>query len=230
MTFSHLLKLKVKNLLRRKAMNSEEDKKSTVKKKSSTKKSNTATHNNDDHSTQAIIALRDSLVNLQQQNEARMSAQEIKLADLYQGLEGAFSKIHQDSNFRDDQSSSSFNDLSSTIILSSEQMRKEYEEMERLQEKRQQAENQQYKHSITKTKIIAYPAIILAFAGLIHMFYTVNIMEKAMTQMSHDMGSMRQDMTVLTNNISGMRQDMNVLTHNVAPAMNGMRRMMPWSP
>ena len=215
-------------------MSSEEDKtieqkKSSLKKKSSAKKSSSTTHVNDDHSTQAIIALKDSLVTLQQQNEARMSAQEHKLADLYQGLEGAFSKIHKDTNLRDDQSSSSIDDLSSTIIRSSEEMRKEYEEMERLQEKRRQTENQQYNHSITKTKIIAYPAVVLAFAGLIHMFYTVHVMEKAMTQMSQDMGSMRQDMTVLTNNISGMRQDMNVMTRNVAPAMNGMRSMMPWS-
>ncbi len=207
-----------------------EQKKSTLKKKSSAKKSSSTTHVKDDHSTQAIIALKDSLVTLQQQNEERMSAQEHKLAGLYQGLENAFSKIHQDTNLRDNQSSSTFDDLSSTIIRSSEEMRKEYEEMERLQEKRRQTENQQYKHSITKTKIIAYPAIVLAFAGLIHMFYTVHVMEKAMTQMSQDMGSMRQDMTVLTHNISGMRQDINVMTRNVAPAMNGMRRMMPWSP
>ena len=215
-------------------MSSEEDKKieqkrSTLKKKSSVKKSNSSTQIKDDNSTQAIIALKDSLVTLQQQNDARMSAQELKLAELYQGLESTFSKIQQDTNLRDNQSSSSFDDLSSTIIRSSEEMRKEYEELERLQEKRRQTENQQYNHNITKTKIIAYPAIILAFVGLIHMFYTVHVMEKAMTQMSQDMGSMRQDMTVLTNNISGMRQDMNVMTRNVAPAMNGMRRMMPWS-
>ena len=78
-----------------------------------------------------------------------MSAQEHKLAGLYQGLENAFSKIHQDTNLRDNQSSSTFDDLSSTIIRSSEEMRKEYEEMERLQEKRRQTENQQYKHSRT---------------------------------------------------------------------------------
>ncbi|MCK5387552.1 MAG: hypothetical protein KAJ39_10205 [Gammaproteobacteria bacterium] len=159
-----------------------------------------------------------------------MSVQKNKLAELYQGLEGAFNKTHKDTGKRSAQSDSSFNQLSSTIIRSSEEMRKEYEEMERLQDKRIKAESQQYSHSITRTKIIAYPAIILAFAGFIHMFYTVNVMEKAMTQMSRDMTSMRKDMNILSGNISGMRHDMNVMTHNVAPAMQGMRQMIPWSP
>ena len=176
------------------------------------------------------MELKEGLIAPQQQNEARMSAQENKLAELYQGLEGAFNKIHKDTGKRSAQSDSSFNQLSSTIIRSSEEMRKEYEEMERLQDKRIKAESQQYSHSITRTKFIAYPAIILAFAGFIHMFYTVNVMEKAMTQMSRDMTSMRKDMNILSGNISGMRHDMNVMTHNVAPAMQGMRQMIPWSP
>ena len=71
---------------------------------------------------------------------------------------------------------------------------------------------------------------IIAILAFIYMFYTVHVMEKAMTQMSQDMGGMRQDMNILTKNVSGMRQDINIMTHNVAPAMNGMRRMMPWSP
>jgi len=186
--------------------------------------------NENDNSTKAIIELKEGLIALQQQNETRMNVQENKLAELYQGLESAFSKIHQDTGKRNIQSDSSFNLLSDTIIRSSEEMRKEYEEMEKLQDKRREAESQQYSHSITKTKIIAFPAMALAFAGLIHMFYTVNVMEKAMTQMSQDMTSMRKDVNILSGNISGMRHDMNIMTHNVAPAMNGMRQMMPWSP
>ena len=205
--------------------NSAEKKSSPVKKKSATK---SVTQN--DISTKAIIDLKEGLIALQQQNEARMSAQENKLAELYQGLENAFSKIQNDTGKRNVQSDTSIDQLSETIIRSSEEMRKEYEEMEKLQDKRIEAESQQYSHSITKTKIIAFPAIVLAFAGLIHMFYTVNVMEKAMTQMSRDMSGMRQDVNILSSNISGMRHDMNVMTHNVAPAMQGMRQMMPWSP
>ena len=212
-------------------MNSENDKPAVKQTSASKKKSATkpATQTQNDNSTKAIIELKEGFIALQQQNEARMNIQENKLAELYQGLESAFSKIHQDTGNRSVRSDSSFDQLSETIIRSSEEMRKEYEEMERLQDKRRETESQQYSHSITKTKIIAFPAIVLAFAGLIHMFYTVNVMEKAMTQMSHDMSSMRQDMNSLSVNISGMRQDMNIMTHNVAPAMNGMRQMMPWS-
>ena len=205
--------------------NSAEKKSSPVKKKSTTK---SVTQN--DISTKAILDLKEGLIALQQQNEARMSAQENKLAELYQGLENAFSKIQNDTGKRNVQSDSSFDQLSETIIRSSEEMRKEYEEMEKLQDKRREAESQQYSHSITKTKIIAFPAMALAFAGLIHMFYTVNVMEKAMTQMSIDMSGMRKDVNILSANISGMRHDMNIMTRNVAPAMNGMRQMMPWSP
>lgn len=205
--------------------NSAEKKSSPVKKKSTTK---SVTQN--DVSTKAILDLKEGLIALQQQNEARMSAQENKLAELYQGLENAFSKIQNDTGKRTVQSDSSFDQLSETIIRSSEEMRKEYEEMEKLQDKRREAESQQYSHSITKTKIIAFPAMVLAFAGLIHMFYTVNVMEKAMTQMSRDMSGMRKDVNILSANISGMRHDMNIMTRNVAPAMNGMRQMMPWSP
>jgi len=183
-----------------------------------------------DIGTQAIIELKEGLITLQKQNDERMSAQEQKLAELYKGLDATFNKIQQDTGKRESQSSTTVDELSSTIIRSSEEMRKEYEEMEKLQDKRIEEESQQYSHSITKTKIIAFPAIVLAFAGLIHMFYTVNVMEKAMTQMSRDMTGMRKDVNILSANISGMRHDMNIMTHNVAPAMNGMRQMMPWSP
>lgn len=216
-------------------MSSENDK-SAVEKGSPAIKKSTAQAQND-NSTQAIMELKEGLIALQQQNETRMNAQENKLAGLYQGLENVFSKIHQDIGNRDIHSTSSLDQLSETIIRSSEEMRKEYEEMEKLQDKRREAESQQYSHSITRTKIIAFPAMVLAFAGLIHMFYTVNVMEKAMTRMSQDMSSMRQDMSTLSmnvstmsGNISGMRHDMNIMTRNVAPAMNGMRQMMPWSP
>ena len=205
--------------------NPDKKKSSPVKKTSTTK---SVTQN--DISTKAILDLKEGLIALQQQNEARMSAQENKLAELYQGLENAFSKIQNDTGKRTVRSDSSFDQLSETIIRSSEEMRKEYEEMEKLQDKRREAESQQYSHSITKTKIIAFPAMVLAFAGLIHMFYTVNVMEKAMTQMSRDMSGMRKDVNILSVNISGMRHDMNIMTRNVAPAMNGMRQMMPWSP
>ena len=114
--------------------NSAEKKSSPVKKKGATKSVTQI-----DISTKAIIDLKDGLITLQQQNEARMSAQENKLAELYQGLENAFSKIQNDTGKRNVQSDTSIDQLSETIIRSSEEMRKEYEEMEKLQDKRIEA-------------------------------------------------------------------------------------------
>lgn len=217
-------------------MSSETDKPDTHK-KTPAKNTDAVATAPTDIGVRAILELKDSLVALQQHNESRMSAQESKLAGLYEDLTNTFTKIRQDTDSRQHHHSATFDELSTTLIRSSEEMRKEYEELERLQEKRIAAESQQYSHSITRTKIVAIPAMILAFIALVYMFYTVNVMEKAMTQMSQDMSIMRQDMGVLTQNVSsmstnmaGMRYDMNIMTHNVAPAMHGMRQMMPWTP
>lgn len=111
----------------------------------------------DDNQNPAIDShsFSEAIIQLQGQNEARMDAQEKHLARLYENLESVFAKIHQDTGKRDASNHSTFDELSSTIIRSSEEMRKEYEEMERLQEKRIAADRQQYNHSIKRTKIIA---------------------------------------------------------------------------
>ena len=89
------------------------------------------------------------------------------------------------------------------------------------------------------------------------MFYTVHVMERAMTSISHDMQAMQsiskdmqavtaiaQDMRAMrdsmetvssntsgmSNNMAHLRRDMGVMTQNVAPAMSGIRQMMPWMP
>jgi len=38
------------------------------------------------------------------------------------------------------------------------------------------------------------------------------------------------NMKELNGNVGQIAKDLNVLTHNVAPAMKGMRNMMPWVP
>ncbi len=174
-----------------------------------------------------------------------------KLASLMIGLEKVFHKLHSDNRLRDQDHSSSLDLMSETIVRSSEEMRREYEEMERLQEVKLQREQEQNSQRLTLVKFIAIPAIVLALLGLIHMFYTVTVMEKAMTRMSEDMAliagdmqQMRGSMTEMTENVTGLRTDMatmthqmqimsrdvGVMAHQVAPAMNGMRQVMPWSP
>jgi hypothetical protein len=51
-----------------------------------------------------------------------------------------------------------------------------------------------------------------------------------MGNMSQDTASIDTNMQQLNGNMGRMSQDLNLLTHNVAPAMKGMRDVMPWSP
>ncbi len=172
------------------------------------------------------------------------SEQTQKLSSLMIGLEKAFHNIHNGTQSRDKNSANSIEQVSQTIIRSSEELRKEYEEMERLQEQRLAAEKERHEHSFNILKVIAVPAMILAVLGIGYMFYTVTVMERAMTAMSADMnamrvsmgemtgsvGSMNNNVEYMSQNMHGMRRDLSVMTHNVAPAMDGMRQMMPWAP
>jgi hypothetical protein len=51
-----------------------------------------------------------------------------------------------------------------------------------------------------------------------------------MGTMSTDTASINSNMQQLSGNMGRVSQDLNVLTHNVAPAMKGMRDVMPWAP
>lgn len=165
------------------------------------------------------------------------SEQTQKLSSLMIGLEKTFHTIHTGTQSRDRSNSSSLEQLSQTIVRSSEELRKEYEELERLQEQKLAAEKERHQHSFNVLKVIAVPAMVLAVLGIGYMFYTVTVMERAMTAMSKDMNAMRSSMSEMTTsvggmnqNVQGMRRDMGVLTHYVAPTMDGMRQMMPWAP
>jgi hypothetical protein len=62
-------------------------------------------------------------------------------------------------------------------------------------------------------------------------------MQKDVGSMSGNMGTMTggissidDNMEQLNGSMGHVSQDLNVLTRNVAPAMKGMRNVMPWSP
>lgn len=222
------------------------------RKKAATRKGTTPTSN------EAALQLKEELTAQQTQFNELMqglektfghihkssSEQTQKLSSLMIGLEKAFHNIHSTTQSRDTNSANSIEQVSQTIIRSSEEMRKEYEEMERLHLQQLEAEKERHQHSFNVLKVISVPAMILAVLGIGYMFYTVTVMERAMTQMSEDMDSMRGSMSEMTGtmgnmngnvqsmsqNMYGMRRDLGVMTHNVAPAMDGMRRMMPWAP
>jgi len=65
----------------------------------------------------------------------------------------------------------------------------------------------------------------------------MHLMRKDVGTMSANMGDMAQsidsidnNMKELNGNVGQIAKDLNVLTNNVAPAMKGMRNMMPWAP
>ncbi|MCW8888884.1 MAG: hypothetical protein OQK25_07470, partial [Gammaproteobacteria bacterium] len=200
-------------------------KKAAPQKRTAVKKSAVAAGND----SAAIGELNVELRKMGQQNLQRAEAQEAKLSELMQGLgktfdqihkssreqteklgglmgglEKAFSSIHKGTQNRDNSNSASLDTLSQTIIRSSDALRKEYEEMERLQEQKLLAEKEHHQYSFKIMKVIAVPAIVLALLGIGYMFYTVTVMERAMTAMSSDMHSMRISMGDMTSSVGGM--------------------------
>lgn len=179
------------------------------------------------------------------------SEREQEMTKLYQSLHNTFSKVEKNDNEREDRSLLILQALSESIMKDHEQALKELEEQEKLQDKKLQHLSRVEKQRSGRNRWIAIPGVIIAVTAIIYMFYVVTVMETAMTSMSEDMhniqfavvnmsdkmdgmsqdtGSMNTNMQQLNRNIGQMSTDLNIMTHNVAPAMKGMRDMMPWSP
>ena len=141
--------------------------------------------------------------------------------------------------------------LSESLILEHRQLQEEVLEQEKLQEKKLQYLDRQQSQQVRRTRWIAIPAMILGVLALAYMFYTVHVMERAMTRMSQDMGEMKTSVASLDRSVGRMSTkmdeigrdtrnmsaalgqvgvDVNRMTRQVSPAMKGMRRAMPWSP
>lgn len=219
-----------------------------------------------------MTTLIQELANVQKETEARGRQRENEFAQLVSGLERTFSRVKASTEERDDHSERMIARLSETVMLDRQTLLEEVHEQEKLQEKKLLNLNKEQEVQTRRTRLIAVPGILVAVFAVIYMFYTVHVMEVAMTSMSHDMGGIKQsvaqlsgtidvmgqDMRTMTTTIETMSQDMqamtatmttmsedtrgmtatmgqmtrdvNVLTHNVAPAMTGLRQMMPWSP
>jgi outer membrane murein-binding lipoprotein Lpp len=183
----------------------------------------------------------DTVRELEQQ---RGEARDKELQQLLSGLEKTFGHMETEAGKRDVRSEQIINKLSESILLDHKTLQEEAQEQEKLQDKKLNYIKQLQEQQTRRTRLIAVPGIIVAFFAVIYMFYTVHVMEIAMTSMSHDMKEMKtsvSQMTVMMNTMSQdtralnvsmgqLSKDMNVMTHNVAPAMTGIRRAMPWSP
>jgi hypothetical protein len=198
-----------------------------------------------------IQEVRDGFTILSEKTSKQGADHEKEMTSLYQSLQNAFGMIKTSSNENEDRNLSIFKSLSDSIMMDHEQTLKEVHEQERLQDKKISYFDKIQEQRSGRNRLIAIPAVILAIIGIVYMFKVVNIMESAMTSMSQDMheiqlsvggmtdkiGTISQDTTSmnanmqqLNGNTHQMSKDLNVMTNNVAPAMKGMRDVMPWSP
>ncbi len=180
-----------------------------------------------------------------------------EMTGLYQSLQSTFGQIKNDSTDHESLNLNIFKSLSDSMMKDHEQTLEEIKEQGKLQDKKIQHMSKMLEQRSGRNRLIAIPGTIIAVIGIIYMFYVVSVMEAAMTDMSANMQLMQKDvssmsgsvgnmsgniatitqdtnamsgnMGKLSGNVSHMSQDLNVLTHNVAPAMKGLRNVMPWT-
>ena len=176
-------------------------------------------------------------VNIHETVDSRDVRRNQEITQLINSLEKAFTNIESASQMRNHRNDEIMAKLSESMILEHQNLQEEVQGKERLHDKKLAQLDRIHREQVRRTRLIAIPGVITAIVAVVYMFYTVHVMEKAMTSISQDMRAMKGSMDTVSVNTSGMsnnmaymRRDMGVMTHNVAPAMNGMRQMMPWVP
>lgn len=197
-----------------------------------------------------ISEFRSAFTTLNKQNNTQGKNRETEISGLYQSLQETISAIHESNEQREEKHLRRFKSLSDSIVKDHEQTLMEVHEQEKVQDKKLQYIDKVQLQRTSRNRLIAVPAVILAIIAITYMVKVVNIMETAMTSMSQDIGkiqisvgdmsttietislnttSMNTNMASLDGNTQQMSKDLNIMTHNVAPAMQGMRDMMPWT-
>jgi len=198
-----------------------------------------------------IQEVRDGFSTLSERSINQNSEHEKEMTGLYQSLQNAFGKIKSSSTKSDERNLTIFKSLSDSIMMDHEQTLKEVHEQEKLQDKKIKHMDKIQEQRSGRNRLIAIPGMVIAIISIFYMFNVVTIMESAMTSMSQDMhkiqlsvgnmtekidtisqdtSSMNTNMQQLNVNTHQMSKDLNVMTNNVAPAMRGMRDVMPWAP
>lgn len=198
-----------------------------------------------------IEEVRDGFSTLSSKSNKQGEEHQKEMTGLYQSLQSTFGKIKDDSDENVDLNLNLFKSMSDSMMNDHEQTLKEINEQAKLQDKKIEHMSNMLEQRTGRNRMIAIPGVIIAIIGIFYMFYVVTIMEGAMSNMSanmhlmqKDVGSMSGNMGTMTGGISSIddnmeqlngsmghvSQDLNVLTRNVAPAMKGMRNVMPWSP
>ena len=213
--------------------------------------------NRDKQLSTLMQEISQGFMNIHEDVDSRDVRRNQEITQLISGLENAFAKVESASKQREGRSEELIARLSESIILDHQHLHEEAEDKERLHDKKLQQLDKIQREQVRRTRLIAIPGVITAIFAVVYMFYTVHVMERAMTSISHDMQAMQsiskdmqavtsiaQDMRVMrdsmetvssntsgmSNNMAHLRRDMGVMTQNVAPAMSGIRQMMPWMP
>ncbi len=198
-----------------------------------------------------IQEVRDGFITLSEKTSDQSQEHEKEMTGLYQSLQNTFGKIKDGSNKSEERNLSIFKSLSDSIMKDHEQTLMEVHEQEKLQDMKIKYMEKMQEQRSGRNRLIAIPGMIIAIISILYMFNVVNIMESAMTNMSQDMhkiqlsvghmsekvetisqntATMNNNMEQLNGNTQQMSKDLNIMTHNVAPAMKGIRNMMPWAP
>ncbi len=198
-----------------------------------------------------ISEVRDGFTTFSDKSSQRGAEREKEMTGLYQSLKNTFGRIKDKNTESEELNLNIFKSLSDSITKDHDQTLLEIQEQGKLQDKKIEHMTRMLEQRTKRNRWIAIPGVMIAVIGIFYMFYVVNVMETAMTSMSKDMhriqlavGDMSGRMATISNdttevnanmrqlngNMRQVGQDMNVMTRNVAPAMNGMRTMMPWAP
>jgi len=198
-----------------------------------------------------IKEVRDGFNTLTDKSGQQGTEREKEMTGLYQSLKNVFGKIKDNNVEKEELNLNIFKSLSDSMSKGHDHTLIEIQEQGKLQDKKIELMTTMLEQRTKRNRWIAIPGVILAVTGIFYMFYVVNVMESAMTSMSQDMhliqmsvgdmsgkiATISQDTTAMNRNIQQLNgnilqvsRDLNVMTRNVAPAMQGMRNMMPWSP
>ena len=198
-----------------------------------------------------IEEVRDGFNILSSNASKQGEAHQKEMTGLYQSLQTTFGKIKDDSVDNEALNLNIFKSLSDSMMKDHEQTLKEINGQAELQDKKIEHMSKMLEQRTGRNRLIAIPGVIIGIVGVIYMFYVVTVMESAMSNMSTNMHIMQKDvgsmsanmgdmtdgitsidanMQQLNGNVGHMAKDLNILTHNVAPAMKGMRNVMPWAP
>ena len=198
-----------------------------------------------------IEEVRDGFNVLSSKTSKQGEAHQKEMTGLYQSLQSTFGQIKDDSIDNEALNLNVFKSLSDSMMKDHEQTLKEISGQAELQDKKIEHMSKMLEQRTGRNRLIAIPGVIIGIIGVLYMFYVVTIMESAMSNMSVNMHHMQKDvgsmsgnmgdmtqgitsidsnMQQLNGNVGHMAKDLNILTHNVAPAMKGMRNVMPWAP